>query len=88
MTSYKGTLVSPTTHGHPLTSRFIAAGVFAVAFVSVMALAELLPAAPQSAWASPPVQAAGVLLDDPSLPSAAKVFDGRTFGLEDSAPTI
>lgn len=88
MTSYNGTLVSATNNGHSLTSRLIAAGVFAVALVGVMTLAEMLPAASQSAWALPPVQAAGVLLNDPSLPSAAKVFDGRAFGLEDSAPTI
>ena len=46
------------------------------------------PASPQAATVLPSPQSAGVLRDDPSVPSDAKVLDGRIIGLEGSAPTI
>ena len=88
MTSYTGVSVSPAARSHLPTSTYIATGVLAVGVVCVMTFADLLPASPQTATALLPPQSAGLLRDDPSVPSAAKVFDGRIIGLEDSAPTI
>ena len=88
MTSYTGVSIFPAARNHIPKSTLIAAGVLAVGLVCVMTLADLLPASPQTATALLPPQSAGLLRDDPSVPSAAKVFDGRIIGLEDSAPTI
>ena len=88
MTSYTGTLVSPTNHGHPPTSSFIATVVMAVCFMGVLALVELLPTLQQAEMSLPPVQAIAVQHGDLSVPAAAAVFKGREIGPEESAPTI
>ena len=88
MTSYNGTLVSHTNHGHPPKSSLIAAGLLAVCVVGVLSLAEFLPTLQQAELALPPVQATAVLGGDLSLPVAATVFNGREVRIEESAPTI
>ena len=88
MTSYTGTLVAATNHGHPPASSLIAAGVLAVGFACVVAFAEMLPPVPAADLALPPVQSLAVPNGDTSLPAAATVFSAREVGLEESAPTI